>query len=69
MLLQTYVKITLLLTGVSAGLRRHAEAKRPQDDGLATLEWVALAIVAVGLAAVAGAGIKLAIQRKIDAIP
>jgi hypothetical protein len=69
MLLQTYLRVTLLLTGVPAALRRHAAAKRAQDGGLATLEWVALAIVAVGLAAVAGAGIKLAIQRKIDAIP
>ena len=69
MLLQTYVRVALLLTGIPAALRRQAEAKRAQDGGLATLEWVALAIVAVGLAAVAGAGIRLAIQRKIDEIP
>jgi hypothetical protein len=69
MLLQTYVKVALFLTGVPAALLRRAEAKRAQDTGLATLEWVALAIVAVGLAAVAGAGIKIAVQRKIDEIP
>jgi hypothetical protein len=69
MLLQAYVKVTLFVTGVPGALLRRAEAKRAEDRGLATLEWVALAIVAVGLAAVAGAGIRLAVQRKIDEIP
>jgi heme O synthase-like polyprenyltransferase len=68
-LLQTYVRTTLLVAGVIAALQRRAQARRQDDTGLATLEWVALAIVAVTLAAGAAAGIKAVIDRKISQIP
>ena len=67
-MLQIYVRVTLLVTGAPDALRRRAAARR-NDDGLATLEWVALAIVAVTLAAGAAVGIKAVIDRKISQIP
>ncbi len=69
MLLQTYVKVTLFLAGVPHAVARRAEAKRHEDGGLATLEWVALAIVAVTIAAGAAVGITAAVNRKISDIP
>jgi hypothetical protein len=48
---------------------RRAAARREEDAGLATLEWVALAIVAVTLATGAAVGIKAVIDRKIGQIP
>ena len=69
MLLQTYVKVTLLLAGVSQAVVRRAEAKRAEDGVLASLEWVALAIVAVTSAAGAAVGIRAAVERKIQQIP
>ena len=68
MLLQSYVKVTLFLAGVPRAVARRAEVKRAEDGGLATLEWVALTIVAVGLAAAAGVAIKLVLDRKISEI-
>jgi hypothetical protein len=68
-LLQTYVRTTLLVAGVVEALHQRAQARRHEDTGLATLEWVALAIVAVTLAAGAAAGIKAVIDRKISQIP
>ena len=69
MFLQTYVKVTLLLAGVPQAVARRADAKRAEDGGLATLEWVALAIVAVTIAAGAAVGIRAAVERKIQQIP
>ena len=69
MLLKTYVTVTLFLAGAPQALTRRAEAKRSQDGGLATLEWVALAIVAVTIAAGAAAGITAVVNRKISQIP
>ena len=69
MLLQTYVRATLFLTGVPQAIGRRAEAKRTEDRGLATLEWVALAIVAVTIAAGAAVGITAVVNRKIAQIP
>lgn len=66
-MLETYVKVTLLLAGAPDVLRRRAA--RRDDAGLATLEWVALAIVAVTLATGAAIGIKAVIDRKISQIP
>jgi len=68
-LLQTYVRAMLLAAATTQSLRRRAEARREEDSGLATLEWVALAIVAVTLAAGAAVGIRAVINRKIDEIP
>ncbi len=68
MLLQTYVTVTLFLAGVPRALARRARAGRHQDGGLATLEWVALAIVAVTIAAGAYAGINAVVERKIGEI-
>jgi hypothetical protein len=68
-LLQTYVRVTLFVAGGTQALHRRAQARREQDSGLATLEWVALAIVAVTLAAGAAVGIKAVIDRKISEIP
>jgi hypothetical protein len=67
--LETYVRLTLLLADAPDALRRRADARRDQDGGLATLEWVALAIVAVTLATGAAVGIKAVIDRKISQIP
>jgi hypothetical protein len=67
--LETYLKVTVFLAGAPEALRRRAAALRAQDAGLATLEWVALAIVAVTLAAGAAVGIKAVIERKISEIP
>jgi hypothetical protein len=67
--LETYVKVTLFLAAAPGALRRRAAARRAEDAGLATLEWVALAIVAVTLAAGAAVGIRAVIQRKISEIP
>jgi hypothetical protein len=68
-LLETYVRATLLVVGASEALQRRAETRRREDGGLATLEWVALAIVAVTLAAGAAVGIRAVINRKISEIP
>lgn len=68
-MLETYVRLTLLLADAPDALRRRAAARRDQDGGLATLEWVALAIVAVTLATGAAVGIKAVIDRKISQIP
>jgi hypothetical protein len=68
MLLKTYVTVTLFLGGAPQALVRRAEAKRAEDGGLATLEWVALAIVAVTIAAGAYAGINAVVNRKIGEI-
>ena len=43
-------------------------AKRLEDTGLATLEWVALVIIALGLAGVAGVALNRVLQTKIDEI-
>jgi hypothetical protein len=67
--LETYVKFTLLLVGLPETVSRRAAARREEDAGLATLEWVALAIVAVTLATGAAVGIKAVIDRKIGQIP
>ena len=68
-MLKTYVTATLFLAGVHDALRRRADARRRDDGGLATLEWVALAIVAVTLATGAAVGIRAVVQRKISEIP
>ena len=68
MLLKTYVTVTLFLAGAPQALARRAEARRAEDGGLATLEWVALAIVAVTIAAGAYAGIEAVVNRKIGEI-
>jgi hypothetical protein len=67
--LETYLRVTLFLAAAPEALRRRAAARRAEDAGLATLEWVALAIVAVTLAAGAAVGIKAVIARKISEIP
>jgi hypothetical protein len=67
--LETYVRVSLFLAGAPEALRRRATTRRADDAGLATLEWVALAIVAVTLAAGAAAGIRAVIERKISEIP
>jgi hypothetical protein len=67
--LETYVKVTLFLATVPEAVRRRTAARRGEDAGLATLEWVALAIVAVTLAAGAAVGIRAVIERKIGEIP
>ncbi len=64
MLLKTYVTVTLFLAGAPQAIARRAEAKRAEEGGLATLEWVALAIVAVTIAAGAYAGIQAVVNRK-----
>lgn len=69
MLLGTYVRATLMIGVVSTRLHARARSRRQPDTGLATLEWVALAIVAVTLAAGAAVGIKAVINRKISEIP
>jgi len=69
MVLKTYVKVALLVTGLPQALDRRMKAKRSEDGGLATLEWVALAIVAVTIAAAAAVGIGAAVNRKIAQIP
>ena len=69
MFLKTYVTVTLFLAGVPGAVARRAESKRAEDGGLATLEWVALAIVAVTIAAGAAIGIRAAVERKISQIP
>ncbi|MGZ4602413.1 MAG: hypothetical protein ACXV0U_02310 [Kineosporiaceae bacterium] len=69
MLLQTYVRATLLLATATQALHHRAQSRRGEDRGLATLEWVALAIVAVTLAAGAAVGIRAVITRKISEIP
>jgi hypothetical protein len=68
--LETYLRVTLFLAAAPEALcRRAAARRRAEDAGLATLEWVALAIVAVTLAAGAAVGIKAVIERKISEIP
>jgi hypothetical protein len=68
MLLKTYVTVTLFLAGAPQALARRAEVKRAEEGGLATLEWVALTIVAVTIAAGAYAGINAVVNRKIGEI-
>lgn len=68
-MLETYVKAVVLLAAARATLERRAGARRDDDAGLATLEWVALAVLAVTLATVAYAGIRTVIERKISQIP
>ena len=68
-MLETYVKVTLFLATAPEAVRRRAAVRRADDAGLATLEWVALAIVAVTLAAGAAVGIRTVIERKIGEIP
>ena len=68
-MLKTYVTVTLLLTRPAEAVRRRADGRRRDETGLATLEWVALAIVAVTLATGAAIGIKAVIDRKISQIP
>ena len=68
MLLKAYVTVTLFLAAAPQTLARRAQAKRAEDGGLATLEWVALAIVAVTIAAGAYAGINAVVNRKIGEI-
>jgi hypothetical protein len=67
--LETYVKLTMFLAGATEAVGRRAAARRREDLGLATLEWVALAIVAVTLATGAAVGIRAVIERKISEIP
>ena len=68
-MLETYVKVTLFLACAPEALQRRAASRRADDTGLATLEWVALAIVAVTLATGAAVGIRAVIERKISEIP
>jgi hypothetical protein len=67
MFLQTYIKVTLLLTGLHT-LERRSRTKRPEDSGLATLEWVALIIVALALATAAGVAITAVLNNKLAQI-
>ena len=69
MLLRTYVTVALFLAGAPQALARRAEVKRAEERGLATLEWVALTIVAVTIAAGAAVGITTVVNRKISEIP
>jgi hypothetical protein len=69
MFLQTYVRVALLFSALPHAVARRAEAKKAEDGGLATLEWVALAIVAVGLATAAGLALQAVLTRKISEIP
>ncbi|MBA3908061.1 MAG: hypothetical protein H0X35_15495 [Pseudonocardiales bacterium] len=64
MLLQTYVRMSLYLGG---GLRA-ARPKRHEDAGLATLEWVALVIIALALAGIAGAAVTTVLNNKVAQI-
>ncbi len=68
MFLQTYIKVTLLLTGLPHTLERRSRTKRPEDSGLATLEWVALIIVALALATAAGVAITAVLNNKLAQI-
>lgn len=68
MLLQTYVTVSALLASLPARVEHRIRTKRPEDTGLATLEWVALVIIALGLAGVAGIALNKVLQTKIDEI-
>ncbi len=68
MLLQTYVTVSALLAGLPTRVEHRLRAKRLEDTGLATLEWVALVIIALGLAGVAGIALNRVLQTKIDEI-
>ena len=68
MLLQTYVTVSALLAGVPARVENRVRARRQSDSGLATLEWVAPVIIALGLAGVAGIALNRVLQTKIDQI-
>ncbi|HYY09590.1 MAG TPA: hypothetical protein VE781_01555 [Kineosporiaceae bacterium] len=68
MLIEAYVKVTLLLSGLPHTLERRIEAKKREDGGLATLEWVALIIVALALTVTAAGVIKTALDNKLKDI-
>ena len=68
MLLQTYVTVSALLAGLPARIEDRVRTRRQEDAGLATLEWVALVIIALGLAGVAGIALNKVLQTKIDEI-
>jgi hypothetical protein len=68
MLLQTYVTVSALLAGLPARIEHRVRAKRQEEAGLATLEWVALVIIALGLAGAAGIALNKVLQTKIDEI-
>ena len=68
MLLRTYVTVSALLAGLPARLDDRVRVRRQEDAGLATLEWVALVIIALGLAGVAGVALNKVLQTKIDEI-
>ena len=68
MVLQTYLKVALMLSGLPHKVERRAVAKKTEDGGLATLEWVALIIVALALAAAAGVAITAVLNNKLAEI-
>ena len=68
MLLQAYVKVTICLARGAAPLRRQARPRRKEDAGLATLEWVALVIIALALAGIAGAAVTAVLNNKVAQI-
>ncbi len=68
MLLQAHVRLSLFLTGGAAALGRRARREREEDAGLATLEWVALVIIALALAGIAGAAVTTVLNNKVAQI-
>ena len=68
MVLQTYLKVALMLSGLPHKVERRAVSKKTEDGGLATLEWVALIIVALALAAAAGVAITAVLNNKLAEI-
>jgi hypothetical protein len=68
MLLQAYVRLSLFFTGGAVALGRRARAEREEDAGLATLEWVALVIIALALAGIAGAAVTTVLNNKVAQI-
>lgn len=70
---EALIKVNLFVAGCyqSATTRLHerVQARRQEDGGLATLEWVALTIVAVGLAIAAGIPLLALVRQKISEIP
>jgi hypothetical protein len=65
MLLKTYVTVSALLAAVPARVERRVRTRHQDDTGLATLEWVALVIIALGLAGAAGIALNKVLQTKI----